>query len=145
MNIIVILLLTGILFSVNGQDTLYNESFNPGVLLEPEPDWPIVINPFIHDSSTINRLIGEASPENLRDGYRIQVLTTKIASEAESLRNTIAPMISDSIHITYEVPNYKVRIGDFINRREAEDLQVVIKDLGYRSAWIVRTRVELRE
>lgn len=144
MKIALIILITICIVIVNGQDTIYDETFDPGTLVEPEPSWPIVINPFIPDSTIINQLLEDGALESQRDGYRVQVLTTRFVAEANSLRNKLVPMIRDSIYITYEVPNYKVRVGDFINRREAENLQDIIKNLGYSTAWIVRSRVEPR-
>lgn len=145
MKIAVIILTTISIVIVNGQDTIYDETFDPGILIEPEPSWPIVINPFIPDSTIINRLLEEGAVESQRDGYRVQILTTRFVAEADSLRNKLTPIIEDSIYITYEVPNYKVRVGDFINRKEAENLQGIIKNLGYSTAWIVRSRVEPRK
>ncbi len=127
---------------VSGQDTIYDESFDPSTLNEPEMEWPIVINPVSADSVRIEQAVGNAFSDLTRDGYRIQVLTTKIAAEADSLKQELSRVITDSTYITYDVPNYKVRVGDYINRREAEEMQTQIKGLGYRSAWIVRTKVD---
>jgi len=145
MKIALIILTTISIVIVNGQDAIYDETFDPGTLVEPEPTWPIVLNPFIPDSTIINRLLADGALESQRDGYRVQILTTRFVAEADSLRDKLTPMIKDSIYITYEVPNYKVRAGDFMNRREAENLQGIIKNLGYSTAWIVRSRVEPRK
>ena len=36
----------------------------------------------------------------------------------------------------------KVRIGDFIDRRKAENLRKEMIKEGYTSAWIIRTRIK---
>ena len=41
----------------------------------------------------------------------------------------------------FETPNYKVRVGDFINRDSAELLQQELLNMGYKSAWILRSRI----
>jgi hypothetical protein len=53
------------------------------------------------------------------------------------MKNTV----SDSVYVDFEAPNYKVRIGDFINRDSAESLQKDLVQMGYYSAWILRTRI----
>jgi hypothetical protein len=49
--------------------------------------------------------------------------------------------VSDSVYVDFEAPNYKVRIGDFIDRKSAESLQKGLVQMGYNSAWILRTRI----
>ena len=53
------------------------------------------------------------------------------------MKNTI----SDSVYVDFEAPNYKVRVGDFIDRDIAETLQQELVQMGYNSAWILRTRI----
>jgi hypothetical protein len=49
--------------------------------------------------------------------------------------------LSDSVYVDFEAPNYKVRVGDFIDRNSAESLQQDLVQMGYNSAWILRTRI----
>ena len=127
----------------NAQNTEYDESFDPATLNEPQPNWPLIIDPVASDTALLEQIIGIESGLRQRDGYRVQVLMTRESVEADSLRMILREQIPDSVYIVFEVPNYKVRAGDFICRREAEQLQQKLKVLGYRSAWIVRTRIEL--
>ncbi|RTZ96649.1 MAG: hypothetical protein DSY36_00660 [Candidatus Neomarinimicrobiota bacterium] len=53
------------------------------------------------------------------------------------MKNTV----SDSVYVDFETPNYKVRIGDFIERESAESLQQDLVQMGYNSAWILRSRI----
>ena len=41
-----------------------------------------------------------------------------------------------------KLPNYKLRVGNFVNRKEAESFQKKIVRLGYRTAWVVPTMIE---
>ncbi|MFH1853529.1 MAG: SPOR domain-containing protein [Candidatus Neomarinimicrobiota bacterium] len=127
---------------VCGQTVIHDESFDPATLNEPEPEWPIMINPILNDSLIIRNMIADRDQTRQREGYRVQILTTRNAAEAENFRGIMSAILSDSCYVIYELPNYKVRAGDFINRRDAEELQNRLHALGYRSAWIVRTRVE---
>ena len=51
-------------------------------------------------------------------------------------------MIKQKIYIIFEAPNYKVRIGNFIDRKKAENYRQEMIKGGYSSAWIIRTRIE---
>ncbi|MCX7607374.1 MAG: SPOR domain-containing protein [Bacteroidia bacterium] len=64
--------------------------------------------------------------QNLRSattlpGYRIQVLTTTSRQAADSLRfHLLETFITTGIYMIYESPSYKIRVGDFLDRKEAE-------------------------
>ena len=50
--------------------------------------------------------------------------------------------VDKKIYIIFELPNYKLRVGNFLNRKEAESFQKKIVRLGYRTAWVVPTMIE---
>lgn len=53
-------------------------------------------------------------------GYRIQLLATSIRAEADSMRFFVMENFSDlPIYMLYEAPLYKLRVGDFLDRKEA--------------------------
>ena len=62
---------------------------------------------------------------------------TPISNSAE-----IEKSINEQIYIIFELPNYKLRVGNFVNRKEAESFQKKIVRLGYRTAWVVPTMIE---
>ena len=75
-------------------------------------------------------------------GYRIQVLISQDENELIIIKNKLENSINKKIYIIFELPNYKLRIGNFINRKEAENFQKKIVKLGYRTAWVVPTIIE---
>ena len=78
----------------------------------------------------------------IRDrGYRVQILATRYFDYADSLAISISSKIIDSVYVEFETPNYKVRVGDFIDRDSAELLQQKLLNMGYKSAWILRTKI----
>ena len=44
-------------------------------------------------------------------------------------------------YVSYDNPYYKVRIGDFTSRYDAEEFLTTLEGRGYKTAWIVRTLV----
>ncbi len=87
------------------------------------------------------RLITTAVPETI-PGFRIQVLFTSDIDQANELRDTLSVHFPDDwTYVVYDAPNYKVRVGNFIERSDAEMfLRKVVSD-GYPDAWIVPDNV----
>jgi hypothetical protein len=51
----------------------------------------------------------------------------------------------DSIYVVYDAPVYKIRVGDFISRYEANQRLPEFVEKGYRDAWIVPDRIVQRK
>ena len=49
------------------------------------------------------------------------------------------------MYVDYEVPNYKVRVGNFVDRNAAEDYQQRVRAAGYGNAWVVMVNIGIRE
>jgi len=80
---------------------------------------------------------------NLVKGYRVQIVISQNEEELKNLQNEIEKSIDEKIYIIFELPNYKLTVGNFLNRKEAENFQNTIVRLGYRTAWVVPTIIEL--
>ena len=103
--------------------------------------------PTINLPSFSNQEISETNPSdleiNLVNGYRVQIVISQNEEELQNLENEIQKSINEKIYIIFELPNYKLRVGNFLNRKEAENFQKKIVRLGYRTAWVVPTMIEL--
>ena len=80
------------------------------------------------------------------DGYRIVVIATDNMEEANSLREVLrAKLKTHEIYISFEPPFYKVKVGDFTNLAETNDLKFKLNQFGYKEARIVQETVNLFE
>ena len=111
------------------------------IVKDIQPNWPVIINNVLDDSTSFEFLLSLDSVQSVSEGYRVQVLATRYFERAESLAVIMKNTVSDSVYVDFEAPNYKVRIGDFIDRDSAESLQQELVQMGYNSAWILRTRI----
>ena len=130
-----------ILFSsyIMAQDKKIN--FDPNQLIDPDPKWPIISSPLNTDTTLIkNNQID--STQIIIEGFRVQLLATKELATAEQLQKQLLDNLNQNIYIVFEAPNYKVRVGDFIDRKKAETLRKKMIKEGYSSAWIIRTRIK---
>lgn len=111
------------------------------IVKDIQPNWPVIINNVLDDSTSFEFLLSLDSVQSVSEGYRVQVLATRYFERADSLAVIMKNTVSDSVYVDFEAPNYKVRIGDFIDRDSAESLQKELVQMGYNSAWILRTRI----
>jgi SPOR domain len=93
------------------------------------------------DFSNFNRkIIGTT------DGYRILVVATDDMDEANSVRADITSKIKRSVvYISFEPPFYKVKVGDFTDLKEINNLKFKLNQLGYTEARVVQETVNLFE
>jgi hypothetical protein len=111
------------------------------IVKDIQPNWPVIINNVLDDSTSFEFLLSLDSVQSVSEGYRVQVLATRYFERADSLAVIMKNTVSDSVYVDFEAPNYKVRIGDFIDRDSAELLQQELVQMGYNSAWILRARI----
>ncbi|MCX6134073.1 MAG: SPOR domain-containing protein [Ignavibacteriales bacterium] len=79
-------------------------------------------------------------------GYRIQIFATGSIDEANAMRMTAAQRVTeDSLYVVYDSPTYKVRVGDFPTRSEANQKLAAIVAQGFSDAWVVGDRIVQRK
>lgn len=135
MKFILIILLVSISFSQQKKI-----KFDANKLNDPKPNWPKISSPFSSDVLNYNQTIDQDSI--IIEGYRVQVLATRERFKAEKLQSDLEELFEYKIYVIFEAPNYKVRIGDFIDRQKAEKFRKKLSGNGYSSAWIIRTKID---
>ena len=115
--------------------------FEPDQLIDPEPNWPLITSP-LNSENTMDNNISIDTTQFIIEGFRVQLLATKELVNAEQLKNKLLAILNQSIYITFEAPNYKVRMGNFFDRQQAERFRQILVRKGYPSAWIIRTRID---
>ena len=138
MNYICLLMVLSLGFSQDQKKV----NFDPDKLKGPELRWPKVVSPFSLDTRELKLAGNSDTSQIIIEGFRVQVLATSSQENAERLRYELAIEYGKDIYIIFDAPNYKVRIGNFIDRRLAEKLRLELINKGYPSSWIIRTRIE---
>lgn len=81
----------------------------------------------------------------LTQGYRIQIFATGSFDEANAMRQTaVQRLTEDSVYVVFDPPVYKVRVGDFRKRVEANQRLGVISAMGFADAWVVGDKITIR-
>ncbi len=79
-------------------------------------------------------------------GYRVQIFATIYKDKAEKIRAEAQEKVEYPVYVEEIAPFYKVRIGDFQKREEAEQfLSVAQKSLGYSDAFVAETIINVSQ
>lgn len=76
--------------------------------------------------------------------YRIQLFTAKEYGPAIREKNIAIEVFDKPVTMDYEVPYYKIRVGNFVSRYEAEEYLPAAREAGYKTAWVVRAYVNVK-
>ena len=80
------------------------------------------------------------------DGYRVLVVATDDMEAANSVRADILDKIKrKEVYISFEPPFYKVKIGDFTDITESNNLKFKLNQLGYTEARVIQETVNIFE
>ncbi|QRR02683.1 SPOR domain-containing protein [Dyadobacter sandarakinus] len=78
------------------------------------------------------------------NGFRIQIYVGNVRQEAEGAKTYVYQFFPDlNPYISYSQPTYRVKVGDFIYRSDAEQYLELIRDQ-YSSAVILPDRVDIK-
>jgi len=114
----------------------------PSDFVDNPPNLPNVVLPSFDDDNDSDVTI-DTNFTNSVKGYRIQVAISQDENDLIDIKEKLELTIEEKIYIKFELPNYKLRIGNFDSRKKAEAYRNRVIQLGYRSAWVVPTLIEL--
>jgi cell division protein FtsN len=99
------------------------------------------LEPVRPDTISVQDVAVEEAPKQLYDvGYRIQVFASGDRAAAEKVKERIVAETGMSAYIEFEDGLYKVRAGDFAERKDAAQARVKLAG-AYPGNWIVRTTI----
>ena len=117
--------------------------FHPDSLIEEDSVGPMLLNPHIEGYALERDYTDQLKSSTKYNGFRVQVVSTRSVSRAENIRMKLSSEIGAYVRVIFEAPNYKVRVGAFTDKQDAERMRMYLRSLGYGSAWVVRARINL--
>lgn len=76
-------------------------------------------------------------------GFRLQIFSASTRQAAEDARNRAKQLLRrDDIYIDFEPPYFKVRVGNFNTRKDAEKLSETAKKQGYETPFVVESQIQ---
>jgi len=98
---------------------------------------------FTAKQASINKVTARMSSNGLFKGYRLQVLNTRSRDDAFKTKATLLENFpEEKAYILYQSPYFKVRIGNFFNRSEAEDFKKEFRFYSNQPAYVVEDLIE---
>ncbi len=83
------------------------------------------------------------TPDGLFKGYRIQVISTPKRDEAFRIHTELLKRFPDEkSYVSYQSPNFRVRIGNFIRMEDAEQFKAMLNKQFPNGVYIVPDGVE---
>jgi hypothetical protein len=137
--------------SLMGQEKItQNEEFDPFTLNEPPISFmhEAKIYEIISDSRDYSKsdYFLESYREIEQDGWKIQLYSTKNYYEADSLEKLAKQYFPDeNVEKIFNAPYYKIRMGNCSRREEAEQLRQAAVRRQFNNAWIIPTRIKVKE
>jgi cell division septation protein DedD len=80
-------------------------------------------------------------PKDFTEGWRVQVSANSTLADADGRARGARARFTEPVYVEYEPPFYKVRVGDFLTRPEAESMATRARAEGFEGAWVVETLV----
>lgn len=127
-----------------------DESFDPAVL--KEPPLPIMDNTLIYEIAT-DLQPPTVKPQNTpsdsaiyveKMGWKIQVFSTSDYFLADSVYQKAQRKFENiAVEKVFNLPYYKIRVGNCVTREEAERLLSRALELNFPDAWVVRTQIRI--
>ena len=133
-----ILLSNFLLIFVYSQNTDSIRSIKINSVTDNIPDFPLVVNKIFTGNHIL--LIDSLSKLQIKGNeiFRIQIFESTESSIAKAEAKRFQNILGDTVYINFETPLYKLRIGNFSNRRQAEDAISAIENLGVKGSWVIR-------
>ena len=124
-----------------------DESFDPFSLREDDlmklPDSRLKSSAGQGDKEGAHSSTGGALREAA--GFRVQLVATESETLARQIEQNALMDFRESVYLTFDPPNYKVRIGDCITRADANVLLGKAIGSGFDNAWVVQCRVKVAD
>jgi len=114
-----------------------NEDFDPLSLNDDE----INFSGFSDTAATATESPASPSGSRQTSGFRVQIFAGADEQSARMVEEEARGEFDARVYLSYDPPNYKVRLGDFSERNEADKIRQDAYRKGYRDAWVVPDQI----
>ena len=133
---ILVLFLNTIVLS---QDSLYWFDFNS--LTKNTPKTAKILDQIFEESQFLILDSIRNRMNSTKDGYRLQIHDALTVANANKTLKKYKKKLPDSLYIIFEAPFYKIRYGNYISKKIAENEKKNLQKQGFKDIWIVKSRI----
>ncbi|WP_138479541.1 SPOR domain-containing protein [Dyadobacter bucti] len=125
-----------------GKKPVNPNTTSPKTLPKADPDKPLYVNKRLE--TVLDTMARQNKSIRYINGFRIQIYVGNVRQEADAAKSYIYQAFPDlNPYVSYSQPTYRVKIGDFMYRSDAEQYLEMIREQ-YSSAVILPDRVEIK-
>jgi len=133
------ILITGFLFMLQMMSSAQYLSEGRVIVIQDD-----LVDSVLQDYAQLRLRIMENPDNKAIPGYRIQIFFDSGLNSSDRAKQAMDEFLLKfpeiPAYVSWKAPNYRVRIGDFKNRLEAErTLQLIIID--YPNAWVIKDEI----
>jgi hypothetical protein len=93
--------------------------------------------------AAINKVTAHMASNGMFKGYRLQVLNTRSRDDAFKMKAALLENFPDQkAYVLYQSPYFKVRIGNFVNRSDADNFSREVSSYLSQPAYVVQDLIE---
>jgi hypothetical protein len=139
-NLLIVTFLTGIFFQSfqsAAQHNLKPEKINANLTLYKDP----ILDTFV------SRIYYANYPKQNIKGYRVQIYSGSNRIDANKVKSDfLETYFGEKIYFDYQQPYYKVRVGDYRTKLEAQKMyQLLLSDIRFKGVLIVPDDINFPE
>jgi hypothetical protein len=127
----------------------YKEGTNPEAVAPKKAEVKKITNQPMHISKQLDAVLDTIANKNravrFAAGYRIQIYVGNTRNEADAAKlYTYQAFPELNPYMSYSAPTYRIKVGDFMNRLDAERYLRQIRET-YASSVILTEKIDLRK
>lgn len=138
-----ILILVAFLFSFNAfsQDTTWRKTTDtPSVIIHKDPRIDLLVKKQIQINEETSR-----EARRVGRGYRLLVINTNKRDEAVAAKSKVYTFFPElKSYLIYQSPYFKLKVGNFKDRKEAEDYRERLQKYFPRGVFIMNDTIEIK-
>jgi len=91
----------------------------------------------------VNKRLSMMTSAGLYKGYRIQIISTNNRDAANKAKNDVLTLFTDQkAYLTYQSPYFKVRVGNFLKKEDAEKFRTQLNKYFPQGVYVVEDAIE---
>ena len=138
-----IFLIAGLFFSftVFSQDTTWHKTADTtSVIVHKDPRIDLLVKKQIQINEETSR-----EARRIGKGYRLLVINTTKRDEAAAAKTTVYNFFPElKSYLLYQAPYFKLKVGNFKDRKEAEDYRERLQKYFPKGVFIMNDTIELK-
>jgi hypothetical protein len=137
-----IFLIIGFLFSLNSsaQDTTWHTTDTSSIIIHRDPRLDLLVKKQIQINEE-----GSRDARRFGKGYRLLVINTSKRDEAVDAKTKVYNYFPElKSYLIYQTPYYKLKVGNFKEKKEAEEYQKRLQKYFPNGVFIMNDTIEIK-